>query len=108
MILLQFQTILLPYKLWVSEEKYLNKECNLENYFLLTAFISVPSLIPHRSINGIPDSYFARRHGQDSSCLESADARVDHVGEACDSCFTKNTAELLYTAVFTNIYNRTV
>ena len=48
MILLQFWTILLPYKLCVTEKRtYINKGCNLENPYLLTVFSAVPYLLPN-------------------------------------------------------------
>ena len=49
MILLQFQTILLPYKLalLIKECRYVKRGCDHENPYSLTVFSAVPSLSPH-------------------------------------------------------------
>jgi hypothetical protein len=43
MILLQFRTILFPYKLYVTDKKtYLNRVYNLEISYLITVLLSIP------------------------------------------------------------------
>ena len=47
-IILQFRTILFPYKLRVNEKRtHVNKGCNLENPYVIMVFNAVPSLLSH-------------------------------------------------------------